>query len=201
MSTPEDPDAVRPATVATANPNDGAAADAEEPETITVAVPTSLHSARYEWTRRFVIAALLGGAIWFLIIAAGRSDVGLEQGTGDARVARLVPARDAQVQRQSEVGAVLQSGFDGTLLINGTKIPEAQLDGAIDPSTVSAEDRLKLEKYGIRPNGRNRVIYTPGPGKVFESLPTGKVVVTVQFHKDRQPSVDTGVVSWTIQVQ
>jgi len=160
--------------------------------------PRRLHSPRREWFRRFVIAAALALGVWLLVIAANRSEHGLEQGSSDPVVVERFPLPDAQAPSQSQVGVVLQPGYDGTLFINGTRVPEAELDGAQDPTEMDPKD---LERYGVRPNNRHRLYFTPGRGKVFDELPKGKAVVTVQYHKDRQPGVDTGTVSWTITVQ
>lgn len=170
----------------------------KQPETITVAIPTSLNSPTYIWVRRAVIAVALLGAFAFVVVSCNRSEVTLNQGGGDARVVTRFPLPDAQAPRQSQVGIELQPGYDGTLLINGTGIPETQLDGASDPTKV---DPAILRQFGVRPNNRNRLFFTPGPGKVFTELPKGKVVITAQFHKDRQPGVDQGTASWTITVQ
>ena len=80
----------------------------------------------------------------------------------------------------------------------GIEVPEEQLDGARDPATLSEE---QLRKYGIRPNNRNRLYFTPGPDKVLESIPEGEVTVIVTYFRDRQPDVDPGTYSWTFTVQ
>lgn len=173
-------------------------ADPAEPEAREVLVPTSLNSPAVEIARRVVIVLALAFGVFLLIKATQRDSTELLTDTGNARVAARFPLPDAQTPSQSQVGVELVEGFDGTLTIAGTPIPEEQLDGARDPSTLSAE---QLAKYGVRPNNRNRLFYTPGPDKVLESIPEGEVTVVVTYHRDRQPTVDTGTYSWTFTVQ
>jgi len=170
----------------------------EDQETRQVLVPTSLNSPAVEIARRVVIVLAVAFGIFLLTLAAKRDDTTIEQDTGDARVVARFPVPAAQAPSQTQVGVTLLEGFDGVLAINGTPIPEEQLDGARDPATLTAD---QLEKYGVRTNNRNRLFFTPGPDKVFESIPTGEVTVTVNYHRDRQPGVDAGTHTWTFTVQ
>lgn len=72
-------------------------------------------------------------------------------------VEHLQPRSDAQVLQQAEVGIDLAPGYEGALVINGTTIPTDEL-------------RLVPEQ--------NQVFFTPGPGRVFEALPSGTTCVT-----------------------
>lgn len=193
MSTPEHPDP-------TVAPDDDAATGEPTPgdPTIRPVFPTRLHSARWEWSRRLFIAVALVFAGFLMVKAAQGSGAGLNVGDKNPVVVRQIPLPGAQVPYQSTVGLVLKPDYEGTMMINGVPIPEAQLEGAQDPSTLSA---AALRKYGIRPNNRNRVVFTPGEGKTFTRLPEGRVVVTINYHRDRQPGVDAGIISWTFTVQ
>lgn len=171
---------------------------AEEPEVTQVLVPTSLHSPKVEIARRVGIVLALAFGVLLLVIAAGRDDTTVPSETGNARVVAQFPLPDAQAPRQTQVGVELVEGFDGRLTIAGTPIPEEQLDGARDPATLTEE---QLRKFGIRPNNRNRLFFTPGPDKVLESIPEGEVTVVVTYFRDRQPDVDAGTYSWTFTVQ
>ena len=166
--------------------------------TTQVVVPTSLRSPAFEIARRVLIVLAIAFGVWLVAIAAQRDDDSLSHGTGNPRVVSTFPLLDAQAPSQTQVGVQLMEGFDGVLAINGTPIPEAQLDGARDPAQMTPEE---IDRLGIRPNNRNRVYFTPGPGKVFKSIPKGKVTVTVNFFRDRQPGVDAGTFTWTFTVQ
>lgn len=168
------------------------------PEVRQVLVPTALNSPVVEILRRVGIVLALALGVFLLIKAAERDDTTVPDDTGNARVVAVTPLPDAQAPRQSQVGVDLAEGFDGRLTIAGTPIPEEQLDGARDPASLTEE---QLRKYGIRPNNRNHLFFTPGPGKVFESIPEGEVTVIVTYHRDRQPTVDVGTYSWTFTVQ
>lgn len=171
---------------------------ADEPVTTQVLVPTSLHGPAWEIGRRVVIVLAIAFGVWLLMLAASRDDTTLEKGTGDPRVVVQFPLADAQAPRQTQVGVELVEGYTGVLAINGTPIPEEQLEGARDPASLSAEE---LKQYGVRPNNRNRLFFTPGEGKVFESIPLGKVTVTVNYYRDRQVGTDSGTYTWTFEVQ
>lgn len=170
----------------------------EEPEVTQVLVPTSLHSPAVEIARRVGIVLALAFGVFLLMQAAKRDDTTVPDETGNARVVTQYPLPDAQAPRQTQVGVELAEGFDGRLTIAGTPIPEEQLDGARDPASLTEE---QLRKYGIRPNNRNRLFFTPGPDKVLESIPEGEVTVIVTYFRDRQPGVDAGTYTWTFTIQ
>lgn len=158
--------------------------------------PAPAGSAR-AWLRLVVIAMALAFGVWLLVVAAGRSETGLEQGSGDPVVAQRFPPPDAQAPSQSQIGITLQPGYEGSLTVGGVTIPEEELDGALDPATA---DPQLIRERGIRPNNRNRVWFTPGTGKVFEELPVGELVITVSYHREHQPAVDPGAVSWVVTI-
>lgn len=72
-------------------------------------------------------------------------------------VEQLRPRQGAEVLRQTEVGIDLAPGYEARLLVNGTEIPADEL-------------RLVPEQ--------NQVFYAPGPGRTFETLPSGTNCVT-----------------------
>lgn len=159
--------------------------------------PTDTNRTARAWVRRILVAVAIAFGAWLLVVAANRSETGLERGSSDPVVAERFPLPDAQAPTQSQVGISLQPGFEGTLYLNGVEIPEEQIDGALDPATADPAD---LRRHGVRPNNRNRVWFTPGPGKVFTELPTGRLLITVDYHRDRRPGVDGGTVSWMVTV-
>lgn len=197
---PNEPDpTLDPTLNPTPDDTDGGTGDGDgDGDTIQVLVPTALHSPAWEIGRRVLIVLAIGFGVFLLAVAANRDDTTIDAGTGDERVVTQFPPADGQAPRQTQVGVELTEGFTGVLAINGTPIPEEQLDGARDPASMTSDD---LKQYGIRPNNRNRLFFTPGPGKVFESIPLGEVTVTVNYYRDRQEAVDPGGHSWTFTVQ
>jgi hypothetical protein len=181
---------------ATDTTNDASPAEASASETSAPVAPVAV-GGWPTWLRRTVIvvalAVGLAGAVW----GAQSSSVGTEGNPLDPAIVTLAPRDGAQALRQTSVGAELVPGYDGRLTINGISIPEEQMDGAIDPDSVSAAE---LQRYGIRPNSKNRVFFTPGPGKVIEEYDTGRVDITVRFFEEQLESTTSRTVSWSIRV-
>jgi hypothetical protein len=111
---------------------------------------------RNDIIRRVVITLIVLGCVGLLAIAVQRADTGEPDNprAGSPEVIEfLVPARGAEVLQQANVAADLAAGWTGTLVVNGTEIPEAQL---------------------AREPAQNIVEYRPGPGQVIEQLPPGR---------------------------
>lgn len=149
------------------------------------------------WLRRTTIAVALLFAVAVAAWGAGFTVSGGGDENLDEAIVSLFPRDGAQALRQTAVGAELQPGYDGRLTINGISIPEEQMDGAIDPASVTPE---QLEQYGIRPNSRNRVFFTPGPGKVFEEYDTGTLTITLRYFQDELEASTARTVTWSIRV-
>lgn len=150
----------------------------------------------YKWVRRGIEAALLTVAIAFLVYAFSRSpDQADVNPVHDPAVLMQVPAPGANVPRQSQVGAKLQQGYDGRITINGIDIPEDQMDGAIPTTSREYDPRL-----GVRPNNREQVLYTPGPGKVIDRYGTRQVIITVHFWRIADGPTTERAVTWSIYV-
>lgn len=148
------------------------------------------------WLRRTVTVVVLGAALALAAWGMGVVETGGGQDELDPAIVSLFPTSDAQALRQTEVGAELAQGYDGRLTVNGIEVPEAQMEGARDPSTVDPAD---LAKNGLRPNNRNHVFFKPGPGKVLEELQQGTVTITLRYFKDRKEETSR-TVSWSIRV-
>ena len=176
-----------------------ATADGPPPETPGVAVPPTAPPARGAgpWVRRGLIAALLLGALAVLVWGGRDADTDGVSTDRDPAIVSQFPMPGATALRQTEIGAMLRPGYDGRLVINGIEVPEDQMEGAIDPNSVSPE---QLRRYGIRPNNRNTVYFKPGPGKVLTELPNGEVTVSLRYFKDRQAQARGRTVTWTFQV-
>lgn len=112
---------------------------------------------------RYRVGVVVALAIAFAALFAGVQATQTED-DGEVRVSgqpgvveQLRPREGAEVLRQTEVGIDLAPGYEGRLLLNGTEIPEDEL-------------RLVPEQ--------NQVFYAPGPGRTFETLPSGRNCVT-----------------------
>lgn len=182
-------------------PTDRGVATANEPARETPAAPAPAAppapSTRATWVRRGVIAALLVAAVAVLVVGGRDADTDGISTDRDPAIVSQFPMPGATALRQTEIGAELRAGYDGRLVINGVEIPEDQMEGAIDPNSVTPEE---LRRYGIRPNNRNAVYFKPGPGKAITELPNGEVTVSVRYFKDRQDQARGRTVSWTFQV-
>lgn len=157
-------------------------------------------SSTSKWLWRLGVLGVLAVAAAILYLGSSRAEVTQPTGTGDLVVRQLSPGRDAKALRQTEVGADLKDGFDGRLTINGTPIPERQMEGVVDPSSAEAARLPGDQELQLRPNNRNRVYFAPGPNQVIEKLPQGDVTITVTYFRDGQPQLDRGSLTWTINV-
>lgn len=81
---------------------------------------------------------------------------------GGPSIEQLIPEPDSQILQQGQVGIDLAPGYEATLQIRDTPIPDDQ-----------------LTKVGPL----NQVFFAPGPGKVFESWPAGQSCVVATFWK------------------
>ncbi len=150
-----------------------------DPSTIRDPLPQPLFSVR-----RAVIAALLLVAVGCLVVAvqSGGGTDPADPVDAQAAIVAFTPTPGSRVIRQSTVGVMLEQGYDGRLTINGTAIPEEEMEGAIVPGSeayeaLSDEDRQK----GPRPNNKEQVLYRPGPGKAVADLGTGEVQIVVRY--------------------
>lgn len=72
----------------------------------------------------------------------------------------VVPAPDAQVPRQTPVGARVDPGWEPTLVIDGVPIPSGQLDAGT----------TQLGEY----------FFAPGEGKAISQLRSGKICAVIR---------------------
>jgi hypothetical protein len=104
-----------------------------------------------------VVVALLvvaAGLVWLSARYKGEPEA---PSLTDAAVEQFVPGAQTAALRQSEIGVDLAPGWDADLRINGVDIPED-------------------EERRVAP--LNQVFFTPGPGRIIESLSPGEVDVT-----------------------
>jgi hypothetical protein len=103
-----------------------------------------------------VVVIVVGLAVTGLVIIDSGDDVT----AGEGAIQQLIPARNAQIVQQQEVGVRLAPGYDADLAINGTPIPVTQLD---------------------KTTGINLITFRPGPDKVIEQLDAGENCVLATF--------------------
>ncbi|HRW38660.1 MAG TPA: hypothetical protein P5254_13235 [Aquihabitans sp.] len=149
------------------------------------------------WARRALIAVVLGSTLALAAWGAGFTVSGGGDDHLDEAIIALFPRDGAQALRQTAIGADLQPGYDGRLQINGIDIPEDQMDGAIDPNSVT---QAQLDRYGIRPNNKNHVFFTPGPGKVIEEYDTGVLTIVLRYFRDEREDATSRTVTWNVRV-
>jgi hypothetical protein len=132
--------------------------------------------------RRVVVVALLVAAGAMVWLSARYKGEPAAPSLTDSAVEQLVPGRDTTALRQSEIGIDLAPGWDADLRINGIDIPED-------------EERIVP--------GLNQVFFTPGKGKIIESLEAGNVSVTAIVWRPAQGETrDSGsrTVRWSFHV-
>ena len=159
--------------------------------------PPPAPAGRKPWptpVRRVVIVLLLLGAVAFLAFATRRGVSGVDAPASDRAVVRQVPGPGDRVLSQTEVGAELKPGYDGRLLINGIEVPEAQMSGALDPTSPDART------FGVRPNNRNQVFFKPGPGKVVDKFPGREVSISVRFWREADGPSRSRMITWQFSI-
>ena len=136
---------------------------------------------------RLVVSGLLGFGLVLLVLAALN---GAEDGTditvtGNPAIDALIPDRESEVLRRTEVGIDLAEGYQAALTIETSDgrnipIPSDQLDG-------NFQDNL------------GRFIFRPGDGQVLDVFPPQSNCVTATIWPviDRQ---DTQTVRWCFEV-
>lgn len=159
--------------------------------------PRPLTVDRWRWPRRLAMAGALALGIAFCIHAIDRAPSTTTPigAATDPAVLSQSPSPGSHVLHQTPVGAKLAEGYDGRVIIDGVEIPEDQMDG-VAPVDSPAYD----PKYGIRPNNKNQVFFTPGPGKVVSEYHTGEVQVTVRFWPIEKGEAAARTVSWAFFV-
>jgi hypothetical protein len=111
---------------------------------------------RADVIRRAVITLVVLACIALLVVAARRADTGdpdRPQATAPEAVEFLLPEPNSEVLQQTGISADLAVGWTGTLVVNGTEIPEDEL--VFEPA-------------------QNVVAFQPAPGQVVEELAPGR---------------------------
>ncbi len=138
-------------------------------------------------TRRLVITALVGVALFGIVYAFTIGQTG-EPGQPDREgVSRVFPAPGAQeirppgdeTMRDLEIGVEFEPGWTGTLQVEGVEIPPDQL-------------RRVPELF--------QVWFRPGPGKAIEELRPGRHCATALAWRINETRDDARSIPWCFQV-
>ncbi len=138
------------------------------------AAPLPLYSTRF----KIVAAVLVTLVVVAIVIAVRKVEPGSQAGSDSTFVEALIPDRGSQLVQQGTVGIDLKSGWDGSLIINGTAIPDDDLRKAPSLNTLQ---------------------FTPGPGKALRTLPVGNVCATAIVWPLATPK-QTRPVNWCFEV-
>lgn len=152
---------------------------------------------RWRWPRRLIMVVALALGVAFVISAVKRAPApqsGTDAAT-DVAIVDQVPSPGAHILHQASVGADFKPGYDGRITIDGRVIPEDQMDGAAAPGSPAYDPR-----YGVRPNRREHVFFTPGPDKVIDRYPTGEVQISIMFWRIADGPAASKTVSWAFFV-
>ncbi len=112
------------------------------------------------------IKVLLVGLV---LVAAGgiavlsRSSLAANTDLDGGTVIELIPSDGSNILQQADVGIVVKSGYSAHLSVNGTSIPQGQLQ------TVPYATQTQFT-------------FTPGAGKVFTRWPAGKSCVSATYY-------------------
>lgn len=115
---------------------------------------TSPYSTRFKVAAALVVTVAVGLFALAYTRSSDDNDDSIAQTGGTSQfVEALLPPEGSQVLQQATVGIDLVSGWQGTLRLDGVDIPEDQ--APYDPAL-------------------SRIEFTPGPGKILESLTPGR---------------------------
>jgi len=141
-----------------------------------------LENPRTVLIRRIAIGLVVLACIAGLAIAVAHTRRGDEQFTvtGSPNVVELLaPPDGSSVLSQAQIEIDLTAPYDAHLAINGVAVPDDQL--------------LKHPEL-------SQVIFTPGPGKVFETLPSGRNCVQANIVRVDGTNETVPPVRWCFNV-
>ena len=129
--------------------------------------------------RRVVSSVLLAGALAGFVVAFVMHEEDPELAAKPRQVTAVSPEPGTLQLRQTEIFVELDPSYKGSLSINGTLIPDDQLDVI---------------------GGLNRISFTPGKGKELRSLPPGRNCSEVTFEPAVGAGADAGRYRWCFNV-
>jgi len=140
-----------------------------------------VYSFRFRLLAGLVIVAAVGlFTLAYLSFQEGSEDPILQSGEADEFVDELIPARSASVVQQQTVGIDLIPTWTGVLVVDGTEIPQDQLQ-------VTPELGL--------------IQFTPNEGQAVEQLRAGtNTVDAIVWPRSESRETAARTISWTFEV-
>jgi hypothetical protein len=138
--------------------------------------------------RRLLITLVVFACIAGLVLAAQhtrRGDVEDDatvtgvQGTANSVVELQAPAPESSVLNQAQILLDLTTNYDATFTVQGVPIPDDELQKTVATGVIT---------------------FTPGPGKVFEKLPQGRVCASANVFRIDGTVEDPRTVTWCFNV-
>jgi len=142
-------------------------------------VPSAAGPARIFTFRRVVSSVLLAVAFGGIAVAFILHDDTPSPRLRPRAVGTVSPEPDSLQLRQTEIFVELDPTYTGTLAVNGTVIPDDQLDVI---------------------KGLNRYSFTPADGKEIDELPPGRNCAVVTYDQAVNPGTDPGTFRWCFNV-
>jgi hypothetical protein len=125
-----------------------------------------------------VFALLIVVVVVCVVVLFKKAQTG-SNGLDNAAIDRLIPAPNAKILAQDNVGIDLADGYTATLTLNGTPIPDDQL-------TVVPQ--------------LNQVTFTPGPDKDIQLIPAQQNCLTATYWKLSTGPSQSQTQSWCFTV-
>lgn len=142
-------------------------------------VPVAAAPARIFTFRRVVSSVLLAVAFGGLVVAFIMHDDTPDTLPRPRAVGTVSPEPGSLQLRQTEIFVELDPSYAGILAVNGTVIPDDQLDVI---------------------EGLNRYSFTPADGKEIDELPPGRTCAVITFDQVVNPGTDPGSFRWCFNV-
>lgn len=127
---------------------------------------------------RVVMSVLLAFAVASMYVAFNEHDDSPNPRLRPQAIRAVSPLPASLQLRQTEIFVELAPPFRGALTVNGTPVPDDQLDII---------------------EGLNRYAFTPGEGKEIEALPPGRACAVVDY-TSADPSAPGGTYRWCFNV-
>ena len=143
------------------------------------AVTATAQGSRLFTARRVVSSVLLSLAVAGLYVAFSLHDDSPNPRLRPQAVRTVSPEPGTFQLRQTEIFVELQPSFRGTLAVNGTPIPDDQLEVI---------------------EGLNRISFTPGERQEIKTLPPGRTCAVVSFESVTDPVGEPGTFRWCFNV-
>ncbi|HUP69236.1 MAG TPA: hypothetical protein VM142_05410 [Acidimicrobiales bacterium] len=128
---------------------------------------------------RVVVSVLLAFAVASMYVAFTEHDDSPNPRLRPQVIRAISPLPASLQLRQTEIFVELAPQFTGALTVNGTPVPDDQLDVI---------------------EGLNRYAFTPGQGKEIEELPPGRACAVVDYTPVTETSAQGGSYRWCFNV-